>query len=234
MENPARELASLLATWHVPGRKSPLGHRRQVARANGTTFASQHTRAMALIGDIARSIDTLEHMGQPVEHFRASMPHWQDAVLSVSLPWNSQVSQDTRCISEAHLHLLEALAGHLDLWGASIAPARERIEAALDRVTSAEEFVRHAEGISEATRLYMLALLADIRHALETGNTAAAASRVAEFIGAATLVAENSPEGSKQRTAFRALSRSFVTGFAGGFAGEGASRLIDAVTQLLT
>lgn len=216
MGNSARELADLLTTWAIPQGRTPCDHRTITAREHGATLAADHALAMKLLTDVVQSISALERAGVDVSHFRETLPRWQDAVLSCDFLWRSAVGGDTPCLAPDPMRMLRALAGQIDLLGSVLAPPQDRIRAALARVDDAEAFVTDATDINDGTRYYLLGLLAEIREALTGGQPASAAPKVAEFVGAATMVAEAAAPGSSARDRWRGFATTVAANFTGG------------------
>lgn len=216
MGNPARDLADLYTAWAIPKGSNPQDHRTATARKRDTTLADDHALAMKLLSEIVQRMAALERAGVDVTHFRETLPRWQDALLSCDLPWRAGVNGDRPCLGPDPMRLLRALAGQIDLLGSVLAPPQDRIEAALARVGDAETFVTDATDINDGTRYYLLGLLAEIREALNGGQPSSAAPKVAEFVGAATMVAEAAAPGSGTRDRWRDFATTVAANFTGG------------------
>ena len=216
MRNPAAELADLFDAWAVPRGRSPQDHRTIVANGHGMTLTEELARAMHLFTRIEDHLEALERLNVDVTHFRDTLPRWQEAFVSWDYPWRQTLNGNANCIAPDHLRMLRALASQIDLMGAVLAPPVDRIAAALRKVDEAESFVTDAEDLNEGTRHYLLALLAEIREALVGGRPNEAAPKMAQFVGAATLVAHASPDGSPTRAKWADFARDVAVAFVGG------------------
>lgn len=216
MRNAAAELANLFDAWALPRGRSPQDHRAAVAGGHDRTLTEELSRAMQLFAKIEDHLEALERLNVDVTHFRDTLPRWQEAFLSFDHAWRQNLNGNANCIAPDHLRMLRALASQIDLMGAVLAPPAARIAAALRKVDEAEAFVRDAEDLSEGTRHYLLALLAEIREALVDGRPNEAAPKMAEFVGAVTLVEHASPDGSPTRAKWAAFVHDVAATFVGG------------------
>ncbi|MFK4804321.1 hypothetical protein ACI3KX_00500 [Microbacterium sp. ZW CA_36] len=114
--NPARELHKLLFEWRtVPGGSSILNVRTAVpdelAPMNGYT---RLVSASWYLGEVGRSLDTLEAAGEDVEAYRAFLPAWWDALYVSNQPWNAGTNGETDTVPWDSLATLNMYAGYLD------------------------------------------------------------------------------------------------------------------------
>jgi hypothetical protein len=224
-------LAALLGPWRVVAASKKSEDIRGGGGSEPNSWRSLTVGALELLRHVERAIDGMEAEGEDVEHFRASMQIWLDAILSLHAPWTTAVSTQKReLMSAADLRLLKSLGTMLARREKDLPRLDgEYGDAVRDHLKHAEALIREAVGDAD-TRRYLLALIVEAKECLEevqTFGTAQARSVVVELGGLLQSMADTPdiPMEEEKRTRLRDVAMKLVYGVAGNAAWTGMQML---------
>lgn len=192
MQNPARELATLLDTWRVVPPRTSIRSHREIDSSDLEGWNGQ-LRAAWLLNEVLRYISALEAAGRDVGHFQRAVPEWSAALFAPDYTWHSSQANEVAIAQSSTVDILRALADLIDVSGIAVSlnPEIKRSSLnALDEVTS----LLGEANLTDATKQYVFELLTSCRRVISEATTLGRInllSRVHELIGVLYMLADN-------------------------------------------
>ncbi|MFJ3957731.1 hypothetical protein [Arthrobacter sp. NPDC090010] len=234
MSNPARLLASLLATWTIPSGQSPESARAD-GNLDGLPFWEAHILAMNYMTDIREALLTLKESGQPIDFYEASIPAWYRGIFAVGVPWNSQINHTRPVVAEHEFRILNALAGHID--SHKIVPVLEEsfITTAIGIATDLRKLAEKEPTLSPEIRDYLIAMIDETIQTLtgkDIHGNMAVRRKILELLGCTSTIEKTLPAESRKKWSEK--TQKLMAGILGAVGMTALNVAGDVATNVLT